>query len=166
MKFLNKKVLSRIGSNQWACSFRAHASLSARELEASRLSCERDLRTSSLLLLVHESLIRSGGRKAPLIDCEADEMIAVPSKLDAMDCCLMISEPDDPSRQGSQKVTYMNQAAREHLFSDLQSVARFSHLWASPVASPLVKQENLASLSEPIPLDRIITLPPWTPARD
>lgn len=154
MNFLHRKIL---GSTRHSWSLRTHASLSARELESSRLSCEQDIRTSSILLLLHESLKRAGGRNLPLLHAEEDELISLPTRLDTMDCCILIVE--------SQLITYMNQAAREHLLSDYSSsVASFTNTEPLPLASNQQKLVALqGQLTEKIPINSILSIPPLTP---
>ena len=155
MNFLHRKIL---GSTRHSWSLRTHASLSARELESSRLSCEQDIRTSSILLLLHESLKRAGGRNLPLLHAEEDELISLPTRLDTMNCCILIVE--------SQLITYMNQAAREHLLSDYSSsVASFTNTEPLPLASNQQKlvAQKLVALTEKIPINSILSIPSLTP---
>ena len=132
----------------------AQAFLSARELESCRQSCEQDIELSSLLLITYESLRRAGGRNKPLIDCHADEMISAPMRLHKMACCLLITDINDC-------VTYLNQAAQEHLLRDHQGIASFTSIEDPTFTSP--SDDNLSNemkaFTDKMPLASILSSP-------
>jgi hypothetical protein len=132
---------TRMGRRSW-CT--ARASASAKELEASRLACEKDIRLSSLLLIAYECMKRA---RKPLFDCHDDEVLTVPNRLHQMACCLLIADTDHT-------VTYLNQAAQEHLLMDNSTTTSFATIdhWNSSSSA----HNALSEWSDKTPLAGIL----------